>query len=334
MEQSYYLELIGMYLTGEIGPQRKKELMEWVAASAENRSFFEETVRLWEAADCDEVPSFEGKAEQAWRALSPQLTNGGSGGKLIQMPSWRVLLRYAAAVLLPLALVYGLYATLAPSTAGTPAVVEVRTAAGEQQTVVLPDSSRVVMNERTVLAYSEAFAERQVKLQGEAFFEVKEREEQPFAIVTGGAETVVLGTSFNVRAYPEEPEVAVSVETGKVLVREKSGNSKVLLRPGESGVYNRGNRSVQASRLTNALAWKEQELVFEGTRLSEVAEVLKRYFGREVRVSNDALGRCRFNGIFENPKLEQLLEYIAFTMEVEVVKQDGGYLLKGNAACQ
>jgi ferric-dicitrate binding protein FerR (iron transport regulator) len=331
MNQSYYLELIGRQLAGELEPEQERELMAWVAAEPAHRQIYDEITRLWSLSDNYESPSFEVSKPQAWQSLEQKLDGGGA--KVIHMGRW---LRYAAAVLVMVAAGYWAFSSLQapPQSAAASFIASVQTKAGEQLDVQLPDGSTVVLNERTLLRYDTIFENRNVELSGEAFFDVARDEQRPFTIQSEGATTTVLGTSFNVRAYPEEEKVAVSVKSGKVSVRKtEKETEQVLLTAGESGLYDKPAEQIAKAELSNALAWKTQELQFDGAKLAQVAADLNQYFGVTITIDNRQLLDCRFSGNFKEPELEYLLEVIAYTMDIQVEQQNGAYVLKGTANC-
>lgn len=331
MDQSYYLKLIGRQLAGELPPAEARELQAWVEADPANRAFYDEITRLWKASEAYELPAFEADTEQAWSSLERRL--GPGGAKVIGLNRW---LRYAAAVLVLLIAGYGAFTALF-DTAEAPVasyLATLQTAEGEQRRIPLPDGSVVVLNQRSTLRYDTVFTERSVTLEGEAFFDVARDESRPFLIHTQEAKTKVLGTAFNVRAYPEEAEIAVSVEEGKVQVAKSANASEaVVLAAGQSGVYRKSEDQLAKAELTNALAWKTQELRFDGTRLQRVAEDMERYFGVTIEIDNRQLQECRFKGTFKQPELEALLDIIAYTMDLQVEERNGRYTLNGAAKC-
>ncbi|CAN0506351.1 unnamed protein product, partial [Scytosiphon promiscuus] len=110
----------------------------------------------------------------------------------------------------------------------SPTMVEKSISAGKKLNFTLPDGSVIKLNGQSTLSFKENFQEgllREVYLEGEAFFNVAKNAKKPFVIHTSYSEVKVLGTSFNVNAFPENKEVKVSVSTGKVLVKQKSNET-------------------------------------------------------------------------------------------------------------
>lgn len=338
MENTKYMDLIGRYLSGDIGAGEKAELMAWVEAGPANKAFFEEMIQLWSVSGEYEDEPFVTDKQAAWAAFEKkfeQRYSGGGGqqapeGRVVKMKPLRFALRYAAAIALMLAAGYWFFFSNGDTDIQ---MASVRTEAGEQREVALPDGSTVVLNENSELAYATSFEKRRVRLSGEAFFQVVKRNGHTFTIDAEGATTTVLGTSFNVRAYPAESKVEVSVKTGKVALQKAEGGSqKLLLEAGKAGAYDKQRKTVEEAPASNADSWKTSRLEFDSLPLSVVVEDLERYFHTKIEVANPKLLNCTFNGEFIKPDLKNVLDALAFTMVLEVEKQNGTYVLKGDAS--
>lgn len=343
MENTKYMDFIGRYLSGDISAGEKAELMAWVDADSANKAFFDEMIRLWSVSSEYEEEPFETDAKAAWAAFEKKFDQRFSGSppgalsgnhipaaKVVKMRPLRRALQYAAAILLLLAAGYWLFSTVGDSSIQ---MASVRTGAGEQKELALPDGSKIVLNENSELAYVASFEERRVTLSGEAFFEVTKLNGKTFTIDAEGATTTVLGTSFNVRAYPSEDKVEVSVKTGKVALEKAEDTSqKIILEAGKAGTYNKQKEVVEEILISNADAWKTSRLDFDSIPLSAVVEALERYFNVEVEVANPQLLKCSFNGQFVQPELQDILNTLSYTMALEVEKQNGAYVLSGDAS--
>ena len=180
-------------------------------------------------------------------------------------------------------------------------------------------------------------------MEGEAFFEVEHlSEDHPFEIMSGDTKTTVLGTSFNVRAYPEEQRVEVTVETGKVAfeslkAKEKKNAEgpaevkKVLLNKGDSGLFDKVERSIirKEEKIENANSWKTGQLTFSNTELRDVKEALERYFDIKISTSDEKILNCHFTGVYQKPELEQILEVLKFSLDIEIEERQNEFTLKG-----
>ena len=201
--------------------------------------------------------------------------------------------------------------------------------------IELPDGSVVTLNHDTKINYPEKFngGIREVQIEGEAFFEVQPDVTKPFVIHAGNAVIRVLGTSFNVNAYPGNAEVEVVVETGKVQVSNRKTETKetdrVILNAGEKGVYVLSTRELQKSRNDNPnyLSWKTRNLVFHKTSLTEVFEQLNKVYRVQIRTEDLQAGQLLLTARFEDRSLDFILQVIALTHQLEVKKEHDQYVL-------
>lgn len=342
MDDAKYMDLIAKYLSGNADVAEKEELMAWVERDPANRAFFEEMIELWSISDNYEE-QFATDTAQAWQALDERLfgqeiatqtasvaSHKKSSAKIVRLSINKTILRVAAVILL--AIVVGIW-WFGGFTDEKAEMVIVETAAEERQQLELPDGSTIWLNENTRLSYNQTFDERIVNLKGEAFFDVVEQSGEPFTIFSEGATTKVLGTSFNVRAYPEEPRVEVTVATGKVALRKADNVAEeVILEKGTSGIYDKTaeETAVIETPISNADAWKQQRLDFQDTPMRDVIPALERYFDIEMNVTNERVLNCPVTGTFDRPDIESITGILEFAVNVDIVKQDSSrYLIEG-----
>lgn len=333
LQEEKIYELIAQQLAGEINEADQTELQSWVAADAENQKTYEEIVQLWQVSELPAV-NFESNKETAWnnidQRIDDQLSTNKKTATVRRLPIYRVAGIAASILLLVFA---GWWLTQQEKPVDIAFATETfSTTAKERLEIMLPDSSVVWLNENTTLSYQTPFDQRIVALNGEAFFDVTKREGRTFEIQSGTARTVVLGTSFNVRAYPNEAKVEVVVKTGKValssaVVKEK----KVLIPAGSSATLDKNTKQIEEKEVTttNADAWQTRQLKFKNTPIREVIPTLERYFNIEVDVNNDELMNCRVNSKFDEPNLEEILTILEVTLQIKADQQDGKYLLSG-----
>lgn len=321
-----FLYLTSKYLAGEITEAERNELLDWVSQSEVNKADFDEMQRLWKLSG-DVEEDFETDVAVAWEKVAKRTTR--KEAKIIRYPWGRQLLRIAA-VFFVLA---GAWWLLNNRTQKATEIVY-QTGADEKSQISLPDGSKVWLNENTKITLAEKFEPRVLHLEGEAFFEVEHlTNDQPFEIISGDTKTTVLGTSFNVRAYPGEQSVEVAVETGKVAFEkaEEGEATKILLNAGDSGLFDKVKRSINKETLQNpnANSWKTGQLTFQNTGLREVKETLERYFDIKIMASNEKILNCHFTGTYQKPELGQILEVLKFSLDIEIVKEQNEITLSG-----
>lgn len=330
--------LIGKYLGGETSASEKKQIETWMNQSVENRVEFRRIKNLWEQA---ESMTQELKApvntESAWESLQsriakPDVTFFGGSEKIKKIvPSRNIisyLIRIAAVIVVAVAL-YTIYYNLIRQ----PEMIEIMTENRVRETK-LPDESAITLNENSTITYPERFGkgQREVELDGEAFFEIKRDVNKPFVIHVPDAVIEVLGTSFNVRAIETEPEVTVTVQNGKVMLTDREDIAYVVLEAHEKGILNRetGHIEKYVSTDESELFWKTRTLIFRETQLSMVFETLEKVYNVKINVKNDALKECLLTAKFQDQDIDEILANIAINFELEVLKEDSAFEISGD----
>ncbi|GAB3647165.1 FecR domain-containing protein [Echinicola sediminis] len=200
-----------------------------------------------------------------------------------------------------------------------------RTSYGEQSSFTLEDSSRIRLNAGSELSYR-AFHQqeaRKVAFSGEAFFEIAKNREKPFLIKSGELSIRVVGTAFNVEAYPEEDFFRVSVTEGIVQVGFEGENGKhpSELTAGQSILYRKhtGTYQIEDSPL---IGWKDKVLVFEKTPFDQVVRKLERWYGLDLEVVDPALHQLTLNGRFVDKDIHEMIRAIAFLANKDSIAEE------------
>ena len=187
---------------------------------------------------------------------------------------------------------------------------------GAKYSFSLPDGSKVQVNAGSQIKYPESFGEneRNVYLTGEAFFNVEKDEERPFIVHTGALLTTVLGTSFNIRAYPDEPLKKIAVVSGVVKVSSAQG-AAIFVEPKKMAVY-KGEDQTLNNKLYNInkeIGWKDGLLYFHKATLAQVFKELESWYGVEITHTKDISENDQYSGEYRNETLENVLEGISYT---------------------
>lgn len=210
---------------------------------------------------------------------------------------------------------------------------------GSRSQVKLPDGTTVWLNAGSKLDYPKQFTgkQREVTLEGEAFFMVAKDARRPFMVHTRSFSIRVLGTEFNVRAYPQEDSAVTSLLTGVVeVVLDEKKNQVIRLKPNEKlsvptaqlveedtievdrvgPVVIRLIKSpltiVRDSVITET-AWVENKLAFKRMPLDKVAVMLEQWFGVDIRFKNESKKQEYLTGVFQNESLEEVLKALELT---------------------
>jgi transmembrane sensor len=196
--------------------------------------------------------------------------------------------------------------------------------------VVLPDGSHVFLNASSSISFPTNFAqhERQIKLMGEAYFEVERHRDIdgnrniPFIVNVGSQRVEVLGTKFNVTAYNELPSIVTTLLSGAVKVTMGLGREQskfaVILKPGEQSTANKNSHkiTVHEADIEESMAWKDGYFLFNNEPLKHIMEKITRWYNVEVSY-NGNVDSIRFLGIYDRSKsLRKLLKDLEQTGKV------------------
>ena len=193
------------------------------------------------------------------------------------------------------------------------------TTTGGFYTLVLSDGTRVWLNSESELEYPVLFGKGKlvVKLTGEAFFEVTKDASRPFIVETNDIRTRVLGTSFNIKAYQNEPAIATTLFTGKVEVALLTDTlRRVVLVPGKQADLNlqTNHLSVGEVNLEHVIAWKEGMFMFNKENIEVVTRQIERWYGVKFIYEAGCHKYYTFNGyLSKDESLKTILDALTFT---------------------
>ncbi len=194
---------------------------------------------------------------------------------------------------------------------------EQRTIPGEKLLVKLADGSEIILNADSKLRYPANFQgkTREVYLVGEAYFEIKHDISKPFIVHTSNLFTTVLGTKFNISAFPDEKNISVSLIEGRVKVTELKSNSVVknsILHPDEKLVYNVGNSTskIEQSNIEDAIGWEKNVLKFKDEPLHNVFIQLERAYGVRFEIASKSFENYLITTNFQNASIWEISEII------------------------
>lgn len=171
---------------------------------------------------------------------------------------------------------------------------------GGEYFLTLADGTEVWLNAETEIRYPVQFSgdKRVVYLDGEAYFTVKSNKDKPFEVISTHASVTVLGTQFNLRAYPDEPVVATTLVCGSVIMQSEKYKQQVKLVPGEQGTLDKTTCSLAKQEVNTYLytAWKDGRFAFRDARLEDLFNILTRWYDLSVFYLNPEAKDIRFTG--------------------------------------
>jgi ferric-dicitrate binding protein FerR (iron transport regulator) len=311
--------IIKAHLEGKASAIEKEKLEQWLAASEENRRAFRLLERVWsEPLPHPKYAHAEDIKDQAWeRTHTSRIIPATTNRRL----HWYYV---AASVLFILTFSGFLYLNYTPPAGALEeqiTYVQKSNPRGVKSTIHLPDGSQVVLNSESSIRYRDGFSGdiRSIELTGEAYFEVVKNTSRPFEVMAGGYTARVLGTSFNVRAFPGEQTVQVALVEGEVSVSDGvlPESEVVMLGPGEF-VKIGPDRKKSTGTFDPLLvtAWKDGTLVFRDAGFNTVISTLERWYAVTFeydRVATD----WHFDGQFSNAYLEDVLYAISHSEDIQ-----------------
>lgn len=155
---------------------------------------------------------------------------------------------------------------------------------GGKYSIILPDGTKVWLNAASSLRFPAAFkgSDRKVYLTGEGYFEVAKNKEKPFKVYIKDLEVKVLGTHFNVMGHADEEAIKTTLLEGSVYI--SNGRSNSLLKPGQEGnLSNNGSIEVKEANISQAMAWKQDQFIFDKVDIQSIMRELSRWYDVDVK---------------------------------------------------
>ena len=203
---------------------------------------------------------------------------------------------------------------------------------GRTSEVTLPDGTRVILNAGSRLVYPEKFGgkQREVFLYGEAFFDVRHDDKQPFVVQVNDLQVKDLGTQFNVSAYQSDSSVETFLAEGKVSIKQHNSgffDQVTELVPGQLASYNRQTKQtvVEAVAVDDYMLWTKGMMKFESMELGRITKKLERFYNIRFQFVDPQLEMLRISGKLElNENKIEVVERIARTASVNITKNENG----------
>ncbi|QDH80966.1 DUF4974 domain-containing protein [Echinicola soli] len=196
---------------------------------------------------------------------------------------------------------------------------------GMKKVFRLPDGSQVTVNSDSEIRFPSSFGEvRTVKLDGQAFFEVVKNPGKPFIVQSGQLKTTVLGTSFDIGAYPEDEGFHVAVVTGKVKVATDNGVSATVF-PDEATFFDLRDLSLTKGTYDydQLIGWKERILKFREESYKQVFDRLSRWYNVEFELAAGVKFPGKYSGEFKNESLENVLKGMEYSLNFDYEMKNG-----------
>jgi transmembrane sensor len=312
--ENHIESILSRKISSEISAEDQQALDNWLAESDENRRYFRDLQKIFSQAPENQAPTIPAvNIDQEWQrfknSIQPEVHTGS------YQTNW---LRIAASIVVIAVLGYLIWFS-----AFQPSNITILAEQSGQQ-ITLPDNTVVTLNKGASITYPKVFSEtnRQVKMQGEAFFEVTRNEIKPFIVELGLSNVEVLGTSFNINADEHNENIDVVVNTGKVRFGTFDGNESVILTAGEKGTLMKNMNMISkvVNNDINFMAWKTRKIVFDDVDLDVVIQTVNKLYDSQITFSTDVGKNCKVTVSFDNQSIDAILSVLELTLDLEYKK--------------
>lgn len=338
-------DIITRHLLGEASTEEQNLLLSWLKDDIQNQHYFFQMKEIWTASQIKNLNN----TDTSWENLKAMMEKS----KNIELNSGKKknyikLFRYAAfiAVLVCIGLLAYRYSSNVLNKKAEITYTEIITSDGQKKEVELPDGTKVWINSGTKLKYASNFGktDRELFLQGEAYFDVKRDTSKMFIVRAENITIKVLGTSFNVKCYPELKTIETTVISGTVSLEsnEKTeGKDIVILNKKEKATFLKNQQKMYVTKNPNEnpkstvepielkklsisdeetkyiASWKDQSLSFNNESFEEMAFKLQKWYNVKITIKDEKLKDYRYKGKFDNGKsIFEVLQVIKLTTPI------------------
>lgn len=326
LEHNHIETLIIRYLEQNISEEDVRELDRWIGESDEHKSYFFQLKGIYDRI-CRSKHFSDEELEKSWIRMSDKLeskpstiTSEMGKKKNIFLNSLKYVAITAGAILLG----WGIgeitgnlhYHSEKKLVAWNEIKVQ---KGGKPSTIILSDGSKVSLNTATTFRYPTDFSdtEREVFLDGEAYFEIQENADKPFTVKIKDQQITVLGTSFNIESFSEEDYSIVTLLSGSISLetfndKQESIDNHVM-QPNQRAYYDRQKGLVSLENVDASLSnvWMNGEYKFRDEPLFLILKRLENYYGITIYLEDDSLKYIKYTGTFNiNQSIQEVLKII------------------------
>lgn len=321
-------DLLVKYLLGEASASERREVEHWIQEAPGHQQYYEQFRFIWDQSQ-ELAATSEVDENDAWKRFQQRVSGEQDLPVMTVVKPARKKwydTRVAAAVIMLVGVAALLYYILVPFRTGKQVVLA---ATSEAKAETLPDGSVITLNKNSSISYASEFKgnKRAVKLNGEAFFQVRPDISKPFIVTINDVTITVLGTSFNVKSIHGKTEVIV--ESGLVKV-ERDARS-VQLKQKEKLEIGANDSAFNKEPVTDQFYkfYRTREIVCDNTPLWKLVQVLNEAYNVNIVIENPALKSLEIDVPFYNEPLEDVLKVIQETFpQINLQHRDSLIILK------
>jgi ferric-dicitrate binding protein FerR (iron transport regulator) len=301
MDKQYFRKLLHKYRHGDLTREERNFLISYY-------NLFQQEPDVLDSLSAGEKEAFKQEIKQAvWNKIA-QTEKPVSKLRYLQTN----FVKLAAAAVLFFVLTAALYLSInRRSASGRMESANLPSAQHRENRVIfLPDGSTVILSPGSRLNYPSSFdgmEKREVFLEGQGFFEIRHNVSRPFIVHTGKLKTTVLGTAFNIKALPGDPQITVTVKRGKVRVSDQD-NILGDITPNEQISFDSEKQQSVKRKVNDEgyLAWEDRDLFVDNVTISEAAKLLEDQYHVKIIIGDSSISSERFTATF--PRKESFEE--------------------------
>ena len=205
---------------------------------------------------------------------------------------------------------------------------EIQVPAGQRTKIVLSDGTHVWLNSKSTLAYPQVFMEeRNVRLSGEAYFEVAQNPQKPFTVTVEDVKVTALGTAFNVLGFPETGQVQVALFEGSVKITTLAGQ-EIILNPDQMVVYRKGTLETENIGYSEQFLWKDGIFGFVNEPLINIIHKLELYYDIRIKIADSSILQYKYTGKFRQMDgVETILTMLQKSYPFKYKKNGDDYII-------
>ena len=316
-------ELIFKVLSKESTESENKIFQEWLGLSSKNQKIFFQIERLWKDSK-GIVDYYKVNQEYAWSQIYRKITPKHK--TRILHPIVKVAAAVVVAFLLGASAMYFIQPVPQQKIFVSKEIC-VKAPLGSKTEVELSDGTEVWLNSGSEIRYPATFRknQRDIYLVGEAFFDVEKNVEAPFFVHADEVDIRVLGTSFNVKSYPEEDIVETTLVEGLINMNKKGSNQVFQLKPNEKATFIKNREEISGKETEQFIitknvdaklytSWKNGMLIFKKEKFGDLVIKMERWYNVRITIENKQLTGEKVTGSFQNESIEQALEALKISV--------------------
>ena len=305
MKENYIHQLLKHFYQHSYPPEVEEKIQKWIIKDKWTAEKNNALSAIWEETEI--APN--DNTYKALEKVKNTIKQLESRKKTLRM---RRILLGSAAVIIPVLLLLGSYLYINREVE----MIEVETASNQQKQCTLPDGTILLLNSCTKITYPSRFkgSIRGVTLEGEAYFSVAKDATKPFIVKTNDLSIKVLGTKFNVSAYPTNDRTIATLNSGKIQVDVQSGkaDNRYILTPNQEIIFNKINKSVLINTVTAGnVYWKDGSLLFQDATFNDIVNTIERRYGVTIDYNKqDFLNTPYTIKFLNNESLDDILDIL------------------------